>query len=127
MDSVYLYDRGHQPISSAHWDAITTRAARLSDPWDQPDEGIWEPRGGPEKFLYSQLMCWVAMERAIRLALRRGLPADLERWRRARDAIYRRIMDRGWSPRLKAFTQYERARVPASARLARLRVQCTTP
>ena len=47
------------------------------------------------------------MERAIRLALRRGLPADLERWRKARDAIYRRIMDRGWSPRLKAFTQYE--------------------
>jgi GH15 family glucan-1,4-alpha-glucosidase len=94
MDSVYLYDRWHQPISSA-----------------QPDEGIWETRGGPQKFLYSQLMCWVASERAIRLATRRGLPADLERWRRARDAIYRQIMDRGWSPRLKAFTQYEGADV----------------
>jgi GH15 family glucan-1,4-alpha-glucosidase len=84
MDSVYLYDR-----------------------WHQPDEGIWETRGGPRKFLYSQLMCWVAMERAIRLATRRGLPADLDRWRTARDAIYRRIIDRGWSSRLKAFTQYE--------------------
>jgi GH15 family glucan-1,4-alpha-glucosidase len=52
-------------------------------------------------------MCWVAMERAIRLALRRGLPADLDRWRKARDEIYRRIMDRGWSPQLKAFVQYE--------------------
>jgi GH15 family glucan-1,4-alpha-glucosidase len=107
MDSVYLYDRWHQPISSAHWDTITTRADWLCGHWDQPDEGIWETRGGPKKFLYSQLMCWVAMERAIRLATRRGLPADLERWRKARDAIYRRIMDRGWSPRLKAFTQYE--------------------
>ena len=107
MDSVYLYDRWHEPISSAHWDTITTRAGWLCDHWDQPDEGIWETRGGPRKFLYSQLMCWVAMERAIRLALRRGLPADLERWRKARDAIYRRIMDRGWSPRLKAFAQYE--------------------
>jgi GH15 family glucan-1,4-alpha-glucosidase len=107
MDSVYLYDRWHRPISSAHWDTITTRANWLCDHWDQPDEGIWETRGGPRKFLYSQLMCWVAMERAIRLALRRGLPADLDRWRKARDAIYRRIMDRGWSPRLKAFTQYE--------------------
>jgi GH15 family glucan-1,4-alpha-glucosidase len=107
MDSVYLYDRWHRPISSAHWDTITTRADWLCDHWDQPDEGIWETRGGPKKFLYSQLMCWVAMERAIRLALRRGLPADLERWRKARDAIYRRIMDRGWSPRLKAFAQYE--------------------
>ncbi len=52
-------------------------------------------------------MCWVAIERAIRLATRRGLPADLERWRKARDAIYRRIMDRGLSPTLKAFVQYE--------------------
>jgi GH15 family glucan-1,4-alpha-glucosidase len=107
MDSVYLYDRWHRPISSAHWDTITTRADWLCDHWDQPDEGIWETRGGPRRFLYSQLMCWVAFERAIRLALRRGLPADLDRWRRARDAIYRRIMDRGWSPQLKAFAQYE--------------------
>ncbi len=86
---------------------IATRAGWLCDHWDQPDEGIWETRGGPRKFLYSQLMCWVAMERAIRLALRRGLPADLERWRAARDTIYRRIMDHGWSPTLKAFAQYE--------------------
>jgi GH15 family glucan-1,4-alpha-glucosidase len=62
---------------------------------DQPDEGIWETRGGPQKLLYSQLMCWVATERAIRLATRRGLPADLGRWRKARDAICRRTMDRG--------------------------------
>jgi GH15 family glucan-1,4-alpha-glucosidase len=107
MDSVYLYDDWYQPISSGHWDTITTRAEWLCDHWDQPDEGIWETRGGPKKFLYSQLMCWVAMERAIRLAIRRGLPADLERWRTARDAIYRRIMDRGWSPTLKAFVQDE--------------------
>jgi GH15 family glucan-1,4-alpha-glucosidase len=107
MDSVYLYDRWHEPISSGHWDNITARADWLCDHWDQPDEGIWETRGGPKKFLYSQLMCWVAMERAIRLAIRRGLPADLERWRKARDAMYRRIMDRGWSPTVKAFTQYE--------------------
>ncbi len=107
MDSVYLYDRWCRPISSAQWDTITTGADWLCDHWDQPDEGIWETRAGPRKFLYSQLMCWVAIERAIRLATRRGLPADLERWRKARDAIYRRIMDRGWSPRLKAFAQYE--------------------
>jgi GH15 family glucan-1,4-alpha-glucosidase len=111
MDSVYLYDEWHEPISSAQWDAITIRAGWLCDHWDQPDEGIWETRGGPRRFLYSQLMCWVAMERAIRMANRRGLPADLERWRRARDAIYRRIMDRDWSPALHAFVQYEGATV----------------
>jgi GH15 family glucan-1,4-alpha-glucosidase len=107
MDSVYLYDRWYEPISSGQWDAITTRAEWLCDNWDQPDQGIWETRGGPKKFLYSQLMCWVAMERTIRLAIRRGLPGDLDRWRAARDAIYGRIMDRGWSPSRKAFTQDE--------------------
>ena len=107
MDSVYLYDKWHQPISSARWDTITARTDWLCDHWDQPDEGIWEIRGGSKNFLYSQLMCWVAIERAIRLAMRRGLPADLEHWRKIRDAIYRRIMDRGWSPNLNAFTQYE--------------------
>jgi GH15 family glucan-1,4-alpha-glucosidase len=111
MDSVYLYDRWHQPISSARWDVIITRTDWLCEHWDQPDEGIWETRGGPKKFLYSQLMCWVAIERAIRLATRRGLPADLGRWRRVRDVIYRRIMDRGWSERLQAFAQYEGADV----------------
>jgi GH15 family glucan-1,4-alpha-glucosidase len=111
MDSVYLYDDWQQPISSAQWDAITIRADWLSDHWDQPDEGIWETRGGPKRFLYSQLMCWVAMERAIRLAIRRGLPADLERWRGVRDAMYRRIMDHGWSSGLNAFAQYEGADV----------------
>jgi GH15 family glucan-1,4-alpha-glucosidase len=54
-------------------------------------------------------MSWVAIERAIRLATRRGLPSDVERWRKARDAIYRRIMDRVWSPTLKAFVHYEGA------------------
>jgi GH15 family glucan-1,4-alpha-glucosidase len=127
MDSVYLYDDWYQPISSAHWDVITIRAEWLCDHWDQPDEGIWEARGGPKKFLYSQLMCWVAMERAIRLAVRRGLPADLERWRKVRDTIYRRIMDRGWSPRLQAFAQYEGAVVLDAAVLLMPLVKFISP
>jgi GH15 family glucan-1,4-alpha-glucosidase len=127
MDSVYLYDRWHRPISSAQWDWITTGADWLCDHWDQPDEGIWETRGGPKKFLHSQLMCWVALERAVRLAIRRGLPADLERWRKARDAIYRRIMDRGWSPRLKAFTQYEGGEVLDAAVLLMPLVKFISP
>jgi GH15 family glucan-1,4-alpha-glucosidase len=111
MDSVYLYDDWHKPISSAQWDAVTVRTEWLLQHWDQPDEGIWETRSGPRKFMYSKLMCWVAMERAIRMANRRGLPADLGRWRPARDAIYRRIMDKDWSPALSAFSQYEGADV----------------
>jgi GH15 family glucan-1,4-alpha-glucosidase len=127
MDSVYLYDDWYQPISSAQWDVITTRTEWLCDHWDQPDEGIWETRGGPRKFLYSQLMCWVAMERAIRMANRRGLPADLERWRHARDAIYRRIMDRDWSSALNAFVQSEGAEVLDAAVLMMPLVKFISP
>lgn len=68
---------------------------------------MWETRGGRQNFLYSRLMCWVAVERAMRLANRRGLPADLPRWRQCRDAVYRRIMDHGWSAGRQAFVQYE--------------------
>ncbi len=127
MDSVYLYDEWHRPITSDHWDVITSRAEWLCDHWDQPDEGIWETRGGPRKFLYSHLMCWVAMERTIRMALRRGLPANIDRWRHARDAIYRRIMDRDWSPGLNAFAQYEGADVLDAAALMMPLVKLIAP
>ncbi|MFQ6142475.1 glycoside hydrolase family 15 protein [Streptomyces seoulensis] len=107
IDSIYLYDKWAEPISSAQWDDVCALVDWVCANWDQPDEGVWETRGGRRNFLYSRLMCWVAVERAIRLANRRGLPADLLRWRQCRDAIYRRVMDRGWSPERGAFVQYE--------------------
>jgi len=107
IDSLYLYDKWGQPLSSAHWDRITVLVDWVCSYWDQPDEGIWETRGGRRNFLYSRLMCWVAIERAMRLAQHRGLPADMVRWSRARDAIYHRIMEHGWSEQRQAFVQYE--------------------
>jgi GH15 family glucan-1,4-alpha-glucosidase len=106
IDSVYLYDKWGQPISSDQWDAICELVDWVCDHWDQPDEGIWETRGGRKNFVYSRLMCWVAVERAMRIARRRGLPADLEQWGLARDAIYRQIMQRGWSATRQAFIQH---------------------
>ncbi|MEU6600041.1 glycoside hydrolase family 15 protein [Streptomyces flaveolus] len=107
IDSIYLYDKWAQPISSGQWDDVCSLVDWVCDHWDQPDEGVWETRGGRKNFTYSRLMCWVAIERAIRLATHRGLPADHRRWRQARDTIYRRIMERGWSERRGAFVQYE--------------------
>ncbi|TJZ57408.1 glycoside hydrolase family 15 protein [Streptomyces piniterrae] len=107
IDSLYLYDKWGQPISSAHWDSIGELVDWVCDHWDQPDEGIWETRGGRKNFLYSRLMCWVAIERAMRLAGHRGLPADMPRWGQARDTIYRRIMSHGWSDQRDAFVQHE--------------------
>jgi GH15 family glucan-1,4-alpha-glucosidase len=107
IDSLYLYDKWGKPLSSAHWDSISELVDWVCEHWDQPDEGVWETRGGRKPFLYSRLMCWVAIERAMRLAQHRGLPADMARWGAARDAIYRRIMRHGWSNERHAFTQYE--------------------
>jgi GH15 family glucan-1,4-alpha-glucosidase len=78
----------------------------VGENWDQPDEGIWETRGGRKDFTLSRLMCWVAIERAIRMARQRGLPADLVRWMRHRDDIYEQIMERGWSEQRKTFVQH---------------------
>ncbi|WP_406472866.1 glycoside hydrolase family 15 protein [Streptomyces platensis] len=107
IDSLYLYDKWGEPLSSEHWDTIGKLVDWVCDNWDQPDEGIWETRGKTQNFLYSQLMCWVAVERAMRIAAHRGLPADMVRWGKARDTIYRRIMDRGWSSKRQAFVQHE--------------------
>ncbi|MFD3502432.1 glycoside hydrolase family 15 protein [Streptomyces sp. NPDC058676] len=107
IDSIYLYDKWAKPISSDQWDDVSALVDWVCENWDQPDEGIWETRGGRKNFLYSRLMCWVAIERAIRMANRRGLPADLNRWRECRDTIYRRIMKRGWSETRQAFVQTE--------------------
>jgi GH15 family glucan-1,4-alpha-glucosidase len=107
VDSLYLYDKWGRPLSSAHWDSISELVDWVCENWDQPDEGVWETRGGRKPFLYSRLMCWVAIERAMRLARHRGLPADLVRWGSARDTIYRRIMSQGWSAERRTFVQYE--------------------
>jgi GH15 family glucan-1,4-alpha-glucosidase len=62
-------------------------------------------RGGQQHFVYSKLMCWVALDRALRLADKRSFPADRSRWLAVRDEIYEEIMQRGWSPRRQAFAQ----------------------
>jgi len=79
----------------------------LCENWDQPDEGIWETRGGRKPFMYGRLMSWVAFDRAIRLATEEARPADLQRWTAIRDGLYDNIMTKGWNKSMKAFVQYE--------------------
>ncbi len=74
--------------------------------WDQPDEGIWETRGGRKNFTYGRFQSWVALDRGIRLAERHGRPADITRWRTERDQVYRQVMERGFNPEVGAFTQH---------------------
>jgi GH15 family glucan-1,4-alpha-glucosidase len=74
--------------------------------WRQPDDGIWETRAGRREFVHSRVLCWVAIDRAMRIAQRRSLPAPLDTWRDARDGIYASVMEQFWNPRLGAFTQH---------------------
>jgi hypothetical protein len=73
--------------------------------WTEPDDGIWEVRGGRRHFVASKVMAWAAVDRAIRLARARGLPADLGRWTALRRTIRRRIEQAGVDPATGAFTQ----------------------
>jgi GH15 family glucan-1,4-alpha-glucosidase len=106
MDALYLCNKQGLSIYHDGWMQITRGLEWLIDHWDQPDEGIWEPRGGRQEYTYSRLMSWVAIERAIRVARQRGLPADIPRWSNVRDRIYNQIMERGWNPARRAFVQH---------------------
>jgi GH15 family glucan-1,4-alpha-glucosidase len=106
IDSVYLYNKYGQPISYDDWMSLSEIVEWLCQNWDQADEGIWETRGGRHHFTYSRLMSWVALERATRIATRRGLPANLVTWLATRDRITTQIMEQGWNPHRKAFVQH---------------------
>jgi GH15 family glucan-1,4-alpha-glucosidase len=105
IDSVYLYDRHGTPIYYDAWVDLARIVDWVCENWDQADEGIWEVRGGRQHFTYSRLMSWVALERAIRIAVGRALPADLIRWQAVRDRIFKQIMAQGWSDEKQAFVQ----------------------
>jgi len=81
--------------------AADTAAAR----WKEKDQGIWEIRGEPRDFLYSKLMCWVALDRAITLAPRLGAEERVTAWTAVRDEIRAAILEHGWNERAGAFTQ----------------------
>jgi GH15 family glucan-1,4-alpha-glucosidase len=106
MDSVYLYNKYGSPISYELWTHLRRLTDWVCENWQKPDEGIWEVRGGRQHFLYSKLMCWVALDRALRLADKRSFPADRDRWLKIRDQIYEEIMVRGWSSKRQAFVQH---------------------
>jgi GH15 family glucan-1,4-alpha-glucosidase len=115
LDSVYLYNKYGIAISYDLWQELHELIDWVCDNWNQPDEGIWEVRGGKQHFVYSRLMCWVALDRGLRLADKRSFPANRERWRTVRDTIYYEIMERGWSEERQAFVQaYESDALDAS-------------
>lgn len=117
MDSVYLYNKYGDPISYNFWKNLSRQIDWLCDHWKDGDQGIWEVRGGKRQFLYSTMMGWVALDRAMRLSYARSFPLN-PKWKETRDEIYNTIFNDFWNPDLKAFVQYKGAdRVDASTLL----------
>ncbi|HEX6926346.1 MAG TPA: glycoside hydrolase family 15 protein, partial [Longimicrobiaceae bacterium] len=103
LDSLYMYDKYGEPTHHDLWGRIEQIVDWVCDNWNRPDEGIWEVRSERRHFLISRLMCWVAIDRGIRLAVKRSFPADLVRWRNVRNEIYKDIWENFWDPEEQAF------------------------
>jgi GH15 family glucan-1,4-alpha-glucosidase len=106
MDAFYLSNKYVSPTSYEIWVKIRNRLEWICENWQLPDAGIWEMRNRQEHFVYSKVMNWVALDRGIRLADQRALPADRDKWRRERDKIYEEVMMKGWNEKRHAFTQF---------------------
>jgi GH15 family glucan-1,4-alpha-glucosidase len=118
MDSMYLANKYGHSSSHQGWQNVHRMLEWLGKNWQRPDEGIWEVRGGPREFLHSRVMCWVAFDRAMRLALKRSLPGPLDVWRRTRDEIRNDIFTNFWDGELQSFVQAKGTKeVDASALL----------
>jgi GH15 family glucan-1,4-alpha-glucosidase len=105
MDSVYLYNKHASPISYDTWLHLRELLHYVAANWKREDEGIWEVRGGKRQFVFSKLMCWVAMDRGLRLAWQRSFPVDRRRWLATRDEIFETIMARGWNGTRQSFVE----------------------
>jgi pentatricopeptide repeat protein len=110
MDAIYIASRQLGQPFKAVWARLADMIDWVCDNWHLEDEGIWEVRGSKREFLSSRLLCWVAIDRAMRLAETQSLPAPLDRWRAARDRIHANILKEFWDEEMGAFVQYRGAK-----------------
>jgi GH15 family glucan-1,4-alpha-glucosidase len=118
IDTVYIYNKSHKPITYEFWTLIEKQVQCVIKQWKKPDHGIWEIRNEKKEFLHTRLMCWVAMDRAIKIAENRSFPYPESEWHKIRSEIYEDIYHHFWNGKLGAWVQYKGAtHVDASALL----------
>lgn len=122
IDSAFLYDQRTKAVSFEFWRHIRSLAEWVCQNWKRADDSIWEIRDGARPFLYSRAMCWLALDRAVKLAQHRSFPAPLDRWHSTKDRIYKTISSSFWNPKLNSFVQYRGARFPDASLLLLPRV-----
>jgi GH15 family glucan-1,4-alpha-glucosidase len=105
LDTLYVARRAGVAANDASWGLECALVEHLETIWDQPDDGIWEVRGGRKHFTHSKVMAWVAFDRAVRSSEEFGLEAPLGHWRLIRDRIHKRVCDEGFDVKLNSFVQ----------------------
>ena len=105
LNAVYDTTRHGEEIPHKNWKIIERIVDYVCSVWEEKDSGIWEVRGGDRHFVYSKLMCWVALDRAIKVSGLKGFNAPLGRWEKTRDIIKQAILERGYNTALKSFVQ----------------------
>jgi GH15 family glucan-1,4-alpha-glucosidase len=118
MDSAHLYRKFGGTLDEEYWAYLQRVVAYVMDHWREADEGIWESRGGPQHWVYSKAMCWVALDRAVKAAEQLSLPGEVAKWRAVRDEIRQEVLDRGYNAEMGCFVQaYDSTALDASVLL----------
>lgn len=105
LDAMHQARKGGLAPERSGWELQLAIAEQLEELWHKPDSGIWEVRSGPEQFVYSKVMAWVAFDRSIRSAERFKLKCPLDRWRKTRDTIHAQVCDNGYDEDLGSFVR----------------------
>ena len=100
LEAAYLYGKSGGDLTDSNWSFLAGLADIVCDRWQHPDQGIWEIRDAPRHFTHSKLNCWIALDRAAKIARAAGLPGDVEEWEKQRDAIKDYLLEQaapdGW-------------------------------
>ncbi len=105
IDTIYLYNKHGGQITYSFWKSLARQVEFVIAHWQDKDHGIWEVRGEKKEYLHSRLMCWVALDRAIKIADQRSFPFPRERWFEVRDEIYMDIYENFWNEEKQSYVQ----------------------
>jgi len=106
LDMIFSMSRLVGKIDPEYWDFVRRLVDKVCEIWSDKDDGIWEQRTGPHHTTHSKVMCWVALDRGIKIAEHYGFPADLAKWRTERDAVHVDVLQKGYNPERNCFTQH---------------------